>query len=372
VNSTKHTSGINNSWWEKILPPFSSFASLTGISLVTDFNKFRSRGTSVDTLKVLYQETLGALLNIHRFCSVRVYGFIVVSCSVPPDFFHDSSLTFVTGLGCSLFRGLIIGLEGSGNMRKTVSIALIVLVAILPIFAANQVFATDLSISPPLLAAQAQKKAVILDSLEQVYPMGLYGKLIVGQLQSAGYQVTVLRNGNVTLDFLVNQLNNYSLILWRTDSYTWQHREFWYVGQLANSAVQAEYASDFAQGWINGNGGIMGVSLNFIMEHFPANSLTNVKLMLLIATDSNVFGPVFDTAGAKAIVYCNGEVSLSFSLIDDLAGMLMSYLVQGQTVYNAVYNTVSPFVQNTQTEDPLDSSYAPPFWFAGDPNLVIT
>ena len=116
----------------------------------------------------------------------------------------------------------------------------------------------------------------------------------------------------------------------------------------------------------------MGVSLGFLMEHFPANSLTNVKFMLLIATDSNVFSPVFTTAGAKSMVYCNGPVSLSFSLIDDLAGQLMSDLVHGQSVYQAVYNTVSPFVQNTQTEDPLDSSYAPPFWFAGDSTIVIT
>lgn len=257
-------------------------------------------------------------------------------------------------------------------MRKTVLIAIIVVVVILPISAANQVFATNAMISPPLFASPTQKKAVILDPLEQVYPMGLYGKLITDQLQSVGYQVTVLTNGNVTLDFLVNQLNNYNLIIWRTDSYTWQHREFWYVGQLANSAVQAEYASDFAQGYINGMGGIMGVSLEFIMEHFPAHSLTNVNFMLLIATDSNVFSPVFNTAGANAVVYCNGQVSLSFSLIDDLAGQLTSYLVQGQTVYNAVYNTVSPFVQNTQMEDPLDSSYAPPFWFTGNSTVVIT
>jgi hypothetical protein len=251
-------------------------------------------------------------------------------------------------------------------------IGLIVVVAILPIFAVNQVFATNFSISPPLFAAQPQKKAVILDSLEQVYPMGLYGKLIVDQLQSAGYQVTDLTNRNVTLDFLVNQLNNYTLILWRTDSYTWQHREFWYVGQLDSSAIQAEYASDFSQGWINGNAGILGVSLDFVIEHFPAHSLTNAKLMVLIGTDSDVLGPVFNTAGAKAVIYCNGEVSLSFSLIDDLTGQVMSYLVQGQSVYNAVYNTVSPFVQNTQMEDPLDSSYAPPFWYAGDGTITIT
>jgi hypothetical protein len=244
---------------------------------------------------------------------------------------------------------------------------------VLPILSLNQVFAVNVLINPPVAPrAPGQKTAVILDSLEQVYPFGFYGKLIVEQLQSAGYQVTVLQNRNVTLDFLVNQLHNYNVILWRTDSYTWEHREFWYVGQFANSAVQAEYASDFAQGWINGNGGIMGVSFDFINEHFPANSLPNVALMLLISTDSNVYAPTFITAGASAVVYCIGEVSLSFSNIDDLTGQLTSYLTQGQTLYNAVYNSVSPFVQNVQTEDPLDSSYPPPFWYLGNGTLTLT
>jgi len=261
-------------------------------------------------------------------------------------------------------------------LRTTVLVALTIAitlaVATFPMFVTNQVFATNALISPPLFAAQTQKKAVILDSLEQVYPMGFYGKLIVQQLESVGYQVTVLQNRNVTLDFLVNQLNNYGIIIWRTDSYTWQHREFWYVGQLSSTAVQAEYASDFAQGWINGNGGILGVSYDFINEHFPANSLPNVTLMLLISTDSNVYAPTFITAGANAVVYCIGTVSLSFSNIDDLTGQLTSYLTQGQSLYTAIYNSVSPFVQNTQTEDPLDSSYPPPFWFLGNSTLTIT
>jgi hypothetical protein len=196
--------------------------------------------------------------------------------------------------------------------------------------------------------------------------------MIVEQLQSVGYQVTVLTNANVTIDFLVSQLNNYNVIIWRTDAYTWMHREFWYVGQLANSAVQEEYASDLSNGWINGNAGIMGVSLDFINEHFPANSLSNVKLAILISTDSDVFGTSLNSAGVSAVVYCNGAVSLSFSLIDDLTAMLMSNLVQGQSVYNAVYNTVSPFVNPQQLEDPLDTNYTPPFWYTGDGTATIT
>ena len=260
-------------------------------------------------------------------------------------------------------------------MRKIVSIALIVTIAILPMLALNQVFAIKVLTSPPIAPQQkapGQKTALILDPLEQVYPFGFYGKLITEQFQSAGYQVTILHDQNVTLDFFVNQMKNYNVILWRTDSYTWEHREFWYLGQLSNAAIQAEYSSDFAQGWINGNAGHIGISLDFIIEHFPAQSLPNTMLMLLISTDSNAYAPTFITAGATAVVYCIGQVSLSFSNIDDLTGQLTSYLTQGQNLYNAVYNSVSPFVQNTQTEDPLDSSYPPPFWFLGNSTLTLT
>jgi len=201
--------------------------------------------------------------------------------------------------------------------------------------------------------------------------MGLYGKLIVGQLQSAGYQVTLLTNGNVTVDFLVNQLNNYNVIIWRTDTYTWMHREFWYVGQLANSVSQVTYAADFSNGWINGNAGVIGVSLDFIYEHFPANSLSNVKVAILLSTDSDSLGTVLTTAGAKAVIYCIGTISLSFSLIDDLAGTVTSNLVRGQSVYNAVYNAVSPFINPQQPEDNLDNNYAPPFWYAGDGTTTL-
>jgi hypothetical protein len=260
-------------------------------------------------------------------------------------------------------------------LQKKVLIALTLTLAILPILGADQAYAKQVLVTPPLSpskSSQPQKTAVILDSLEQVYPMGFYGKMIVGELQSAGYTVTVLTNGNVTLDFLVSQLNNYNIIIWRTDAYTWMHREFWYVGQLSNGAIQEKYASDFTNGWINGNAGIVGVSLDFIYEHFTAKSLSNVKLAILMSTDSGVFAPVITSAGATSVIYCIGTISLSYSLIDDLTGQVLAYLVAGQSVYDAVYNTVSPFVNGSQPEDNLDSTYAPPFYFAGDGTVTIT
>ena len=253
-------------------------------------------------------------------------------------------------------------------MRKIFAAILVVLVT-LPIASVNPVFASP-SVAPPL-HSQSQKTAVILSSLEHVYPMGQYNAMITYYLEHAGYQVTTLTNTQVTIDFLLTQLNNYNIVIWRTNTYTWKHVEYWYVGQLANSGIETKYPNDFAQGWMNGNAGVVGVSLNFFSNHYTSGMLSNVKLMMLISTDSNAFASYFVTAGAAAVVICNGAVSLAFGEIDDLTNQVTASLSMGQNLYNAVYGAVSPYVQRTNPDDNLDSSYTPPFWYLGDGTLTI-
>lgn len=200
--------------------------------------------------------------------------------------------------------------------------------------------------------------------------MGPYERNYDYELARAGYQVTTLKDTAVTVDFLTTQLNNYTLIIWRTNAYTYRHVEYWYVGETANSATENKYQNDFAQGWLNANAGILGVSLNFFSSHFPVGSLNKVKLILLIASDSDAVSFFLIHAGAQAVVFANGQISLGFGLIDDLTTGLLSYLASGQTLYNAMYNLVSPFV-NAQPKDPLDNSYSPPFWYTGDGTLTL-
>jgi hypothetical protein len=201
--------------------------------------------------------------------------------------------------------------------------------------------------------------------------MGQYNKDITYYLSQAGYQVTTLNDTAVTIDFLLTQLNNYSIVIWRTNTYTWKHVEYWYVGEIASSGVETEYASDFAQGWINGNAGILGVSLGFFTEHFTSGTLSNVKLMILLSSDSDTFASIFVSAGATTVIFCNGAIGLGFGEIDDLTNQVIASLSMGQTVYNAVYGVVSPYVQNTNPDDPLDTSYTPPFWYQGNGSLVL-
>ena len=214
-------------------------------------------------------------------------------------------------------------------------------------------------------------QALILSSLNETEPMGQYGKDAVWYLTYAGYNVTYLNDGQVTVDLLLNQIKNYNVVIWRTNSFTWKHVTYWWVGEKVNDGVQDEYPADFAQGLLNANTGIVGVSSEFFTNHFGPKTLTGVSLLMFLSSDGEAVAPVFVTAGVSSVIYCNGSISLEFGLIDDLTIQMIAYLTQGESVYSAVYDTVSPFNQGEQPKDPLDNTYAPPFWYIGDGSVII-
>jgi hypothetical protein len=219
--------------------------------------------------------------------------------------------------------------------------------------------------------APTQHSAIVISSLNALVPLGYYGKLMISNLKHAGYNVTFLADNAVTIDFLVNHLNDYDVVLWRTNAFNYIHTTYWYVGERVNDPTSQKYSYEFAQGWINGHAGILGVSADFFNKHFPSNSLKHVKLLLFISSTGNALAPQFVTAGISSVIFCNGFISLQFGLIDNLTNALISYLTAGQNVLTSVYNTVSPFNQGEQPKDPLDSTYTPPFWFIGNGSLTI-
>lgn len=244
------------------------------------------------------------------------------------------------------------------DLKRIILIATIAVLISLPLVATVPV------------AAQTRPKAVILSSLDALAPMGIYRNLITSSLAHAGYNVTFLHDTQVTIDFLQSQLNNYDLVLWRTNIYTFNHLKYWYVGEQVNPNTEQKYASDIAVGWINVNAGILGVSSGFFANHFASGSLGNVKLAVLISSTSDGIAMFLNKAGVGSVIFCNGPITLMFGTVDDLTGLMMNYLASGQNVYDSVYNTVSPFT-NAEPKDPLDNSYAPPFWFVGDSTLTI-
>jgi hypothetical protein len=198
-----------------------------------------------------------------------------------------------------------------------------------------------------------------------------YVNSIENLLSSAGYQVTFLSDGNVTLDFLTTQLNNYEVIIWRTNVYVWPHTTYWYVGEQRNAATMNAYAADVAAGRVDDTNGILGISQDFFQQHFNSASLSNVKLAFIIATMSSTIAGSWINAGAKAVIDCTDGVSLTFSNVDYIVGLMMNYLVHGNSVSDTLNKVIVPFL-NMVLEDPLDSNYIPPMWFTGDGTVTIT
>jgi hypothetical protein len=247
-----------------------------------------------------------------------------------------------------------------------------VLIAILTILVlAVPMVVGALSVAPPL-HSENQGQALLISSLNETLPMGYYEKDLLYYLKRDGYNITYLADGAVTVDFLLHNLNNYSVVIWRTNTFNWVHTTYWYIGERNNEGIEQEYPAEFAAGFLNDHTGIVGASEDFFYAHFKPNSLSDVKVLVLAASEGNSIAPFFITAGVSSVIFCNGAVSLQFGLIDDLTVQIISYLTQGQNVYNAVYDTVSPFNQGQQLEDNLDTPYAPPFWFIGNATLTLT
>ena len=228
-------------------------------------------------------------------------------------------------------------------------------------------------LTPPPKRVLGQGQALVLSSMNETVPMGNYATDLIHYLNSGGYNVTYLTDGAVTVDFLLNNLNHYSVVIWRTNTFNWVHTTYWYLGEKNNDGVEQKYASDFASGWLNDHTGVVGITPDFVTNHFGPNTLTGVKLLMLMASQGNSIAPQFLTAGVSTIIYCNGAITLQFGLFDDLTVQMTAYLVAGETVYDAVYNTISPFDQGQQQQQPiyLDTTYAPPFWFIGNDSLTI-
>jgi hypothetical protein len=230
-------------------------------------------------------------------------------------------------------------------------------------------------LAPPsvmgLAPQQPLKQALFISSLNSAAPMGSDLNLTLAYLKVMGYNTTFVADSQVTIAFLLHNLGNYSVVIWRTDTYQIQPTAYWYLGQAANGEVEQQYAADFQQGWLNVHAGIIGVTTDFIQNHFNPGTLGKVKLLIFIGSFGNVMAPPFLKAGVHTVVFCNGIISLQNGMTDDLTVNLLDYLSKGQNVQTAVYNSVSPINQYSQPQDPLDSTYPPPFWYNGDGTVTI-
>jgi hypothetical protein len=253
------------------------------------------------------------------------------------------------------------------DLRK---IVLLIVIAglIMPISPVAHAFAPAL---PPPVPSDNTRKAIIISSLDDFSPMrDIDVANLNSSLMQAGYTVTYLKDGAVTLDFMSSQLNNYQVIYWRTQAYEQDHVLYWYIGQRDSGKVEQTYVSDIASQYLDSSHGILGVSAAFFSNQFKPNTLSNVKLMIIVSSMSALIAQPLIAAGVKAIIDFSGTIDLEFNWIDYLTTMTVRYLADGNNVADAVSNTLVPL--NTDIlRDPLDSAVVPPMAYTGDSGLTI-
>ncbi len=264
-----------------------------------------------------------------------------------------------TSLCCELFslRDRLSVAKALG-LRKTVLLVIIAIVVLFPIA------------GPALTSAKEQPKALILSSFERFSPMA-HVNTITSLLMRAGYNVTFLSDTSVTVNLLTTQLNDYDVVIWRTEVYARGAVTYWYVGELANHATLQAYAPDAATGRVDGSNGILGVDLAFFHYHFNPGSLANVKLAILMSSMSLSIAKIFVDAGVKSTVDYFASFSNAFSLTDYVTQTVVENLAAGNTVKDSVVNTVNTFI-SILLADSLDPSYMPPVSYFGDGAVTIT
>jgi hypothetical protein len=222
-----------------------------------------------------------------------------------------------------------------------------------------------------LQPSQPEKQALLISSLNSVNPMGDDLNQTLMYLKTMRYNTTYIADSQVTIPFILHNLGNFSVVIWRTNVYIDLHTVYWYLGQGVTAQLEQQYAADFGAGWLNGHAGVIGFTQDFIQHHFKAGSLNGVRLLIFIGSYGNSIVPPFLSAGVHTVIFCNGIISLQGGLIDDLTVSMLDNLAKGQDVQTAVFNAMTPVSQYSSPQDPIDSTYPPPFWYNGDASLTL-
>lgn len=243
------------------------------------------------------------------------------------------------------------------DLRKMVLFAIVAIMVLLPLSGALPA------------SAKYHPKALILSSLERYSPMG-HLDAVTNDLTSAGYNVTFVSDTAVTINLLTTQLNDYDVVIWRTDVYERARITYWYLGELVDQETSQAYASGVAAGWLDNSHGILGVSIDFFRYHFTSGSLANVKVAILMSSMSLSIANVFIQAGVKATVDYYASFSAASNLSDYVTQLLIECLAAGNTVKDSVTNTVNRFA-SLVVSGSLDPNYLPPVSYLGDGTLTI-
>lgn len=220
---------------------------------------------------------------------------------------------------------------------------------------------------PMPVAPRDQPRALILSSTEKQYPMQYLGE-VTADLTQAGYNVTFLSGGAITVRLVTTQLDQYDILIWRTDMYILGNTTYWYLGQQANQTTLAAEGGATQIRTFDASNGILAVSADFFNNNYGPKSLANVKLAIIIASMSITIAQAFIAAGVKTTIDFYQYLEAPPSLFDWVTQSLVDYLVSGSTVSVSIAKTIYSFEYVGSLED----TYLPPISFLGDGNLQLT
>ena len=155
-------------------------------------------------------------------------------------------------------------------------------------------------------------------------------------------------------------------MIWRTDTYTLGNTTYWYLGEQNNES----YAGAIGIRTIMVSNGMLAVSQNFITDNFPQNSLTHVKLAILMSSMSITLAQPLIAAGVKATIDLYEAVDWTIappSLLDWVTWELVGFLTTGNNVSDSIYKTI----YNFQYVGSTGNSFLPPISFLGNGKLQI-
>ena len=223
---------------------------------------------------------------------------------------------------------------------------------------------------PPLgsmpISPSNQPRALILSSTQNRSPM-LYADRLTTELKEAGYNVTFLSSNDIGLNlFTATQLDQYDIVIWRTDMYVLGNTTYWYLGEQNNES----YAGAIGIRTIAVSNGMLAVSEQFFSSNFLPNSLTHIKLAILMSSMSITIAQTLIAAGVRTTIDLYQAIDWTIappSLLDWATWSLVGYLTTGNDVNESIYKTI----YNYEYAGSMSDSSLPPISFLGDGNLQI-
>jgi hypothetical protein len=168
-----------------------------------------------------------------------------------------------------------------------------------------------------------------LEDWYQTYNLDTY----VSVLQKAGYQVDVFLNGNVSIAFLETSLSNYDLIIFRTDSFSYEGAQYFCAGDPVSPNTPAAFANQILLQEVQVSA-CVGFSLKFIQHNYSPGSLHG--LVYVLASASYQLSYVLRSAGASVFLGFTMDFSVRWGRMDAMTQKFFSYLADGYSVNDAI------------------------------------